>query len=234
MGRSELVPGGFNLSSDDSCGFSGENDLENTDPLLTPLDYYGGLTPTHGLDPASPALDRSLYCPRVDQRGVARPQDGDSDGEPLCDIGAFELEPTVTVLIVGVDIMPRQEPNVIDLQSRRFIRVAVLGSDSFDVSAIDPSTLRFGPKGAAAFQQAGPGLFQKSYPEDVDGDGYDDLIAGFLIQDTGIACGDETATLTGGTYAGVAFQGYDWIETVKCDSPRPTGRVPSFAARRSS
>ena len=230
----DLVQGGFNISSDDSCGFSGDTDLENTDPLLTPLDYYGGLTPTHGLDPASPALDRAPSCSNFDQRGVARPQDGDSDGELLCDIGAFELESAV--LIVGVDIMPRQEPNVIDLQSRRFIRVAVLGSDSFDVSAIDPSTLRFGPKGAAAFQQAGSGPFQKSYPQDINGDGYDDLIAGFLIQDTGIACGDETATLTGGTYAGEEFQGYDWIETVKCvtEGVRPdrvSGHTSSFGAR---
>ena len=42
----------------------------------------------------SPAIDAAdaAACPATDQRGVARPQDGDDDGEALCDIGAFELE----------------------------------------------------------------------------------------------------------------------------------------------
>ena len=32
-------------------------------------------------------------CPAVDQRGVARPIDGNDDGTAVCDMGAFELEP---------------------------------------------------------------------------------------------------------------------------------------------
>jgi hypothetical protein len=33
-----------------------------------------------------------LDCPAVDQRGAARPFDGNYDGTALCDIGAHELD----------------------------------------------------------------------------------------------------------------------------------------------
>ncbi len=78
------------LSSDSSCGF----DLEDTDPLLNPLAYNGGSTFTHLPLPGSPAIDagaESPVCPDVDQRGVARPVDGDGDTNVDCDIGAVEV-----------------------------------------------------------------------------------------------------------------------------------------------
>lgn len=57
-----------------------------TDPLLQPLQYYGGTTLVHALQASSIALNNgnNLTCATTDQRGVARPVDG------TCDIGAFE------------------------------------------------------------------------------------------------------------------------------------------------
>ena len=52
---------------------------------------------------------------------------------------------------------------------------------------------------------------------DINGDGYDDLVAGFLIQGAGIVCGDESAVLTGETFDGMAFEdgstdpAVDWV-----------------------
>ena len=48
---------------------------------------------THALLPGSPAIDSASaeHCLAVDQRGVARPKDGDGDGVAHCDMGAFEL-----------------------------------------------------------------------------------------------------------------------------------------------
>lgn len=62
------------------------------DVMLGPLSENGGPTQTHALLPGSPAIDAALGadCPDVDQRGFARPVDGDGDGVPRCDIGAFE------------------------------------------------------------------------------------------------------------------------------------------------
>ena len=90
---SKVISKGYNLSSDGSCGFIGTGDLENTDPLLGPLQDNGGLTLTHALLAESPAIDAgdNSVCPADDQRGIFRPQDGDGDSEAVCDIGAYEL-----------------------------------------------------------------------------------------------------------------------------------------------
>lgn len=66
------------------------------DPQLLPLSNYGGVTNTVALQPISPAIDagdpnNSLSS---DQRGVARPQDGDLSGTVLPDIGAYERQVT--------------------------------------------------------------------------------------------------------------------------------------------
>lgn len=73
-----------NLIEDNSCGpaLSG-------DPLLAPLDSYGGATQTFALLPGSPAIDAAGDCtpyldPDQDQRSMPRPQIA------ACDIGAFE------------------------------------------------------------------------------------------------------------------------------------------------
>lgn len=105
-----ITDGGHNIDSDGSCGLDPENgSLPNTDPLLGPLQDNGGPTWTHALLPGSPAIDAgdNEQCPETDQRGVPRPQDGDGDGEAVCDIGSFEVEsppvPPISVTIVGAE-----------------------------------------------------------------------------------------------------------------------------------
>jgi CSLREA domain-containing protein len=70
------------------------------DPLLKPLDNYGGPTKTHALQASSPAVDKgnvagclNVYNQPIlfDQRGYLRPVDGGSSN-PRCDIGAFEFK----------------------------------------------------------------------------------------------------------------------------------------------
>jgi hypothetical protein len=54
----------------------------------------GGPTLTYMLIEGSPAVDEAaaVNCEPTDQRGVVRPQDGDGDGEAVCDIGSVERE----------------------------------------------------------------------------------------------------------------------------------------------
>jgi hypothetical protein len=80
---------GHNLDSETTCGLSAAGDQSAVNPLLEPLDDYGGPTQTLALPPGSAAVDAGdpAGCPAADQRGVPRPQGS------ACDIGAFELQP---------------------------------------------------------------------------------------------------------------------------------------------
>ena len=90
-----IYDSGHNISSDDTCGLNpAYGSMPNTDPLLGPLQDNGGPTWTHALLPGSPAIDAGddAQCPSTDQRGMTRPQDGDGDMNPICDIGSYEIE----------------------------------------------------------------------------------------------------------------------------------------------
>ncbi|HMO01709.1 MAG TPA: right-handed parallel beta-helix repeat-containing protein [Oligoflexia bacterium] len=91
-GGATTVSAGNNIINNTSCfGNVALGDLQNTDPQLQALANNGGPTLTHAIFPGSPAIDKfSAGCPANDQRGVARPQDGNGDGSALCDVGAYE------------------------------------------------------------------------------------------------------------------------------------------------
>jgi hypothetical protein len=104
----ELNSEGYNLIQEpDGCTIVGnlDDNLVGVDPQLGALGNYGGPTKTHVLESNSPAIDMGssrdvgtgeTACPLTDQRGVQRPQDGDSDGIARCDIGAFERKGPVS------------------------------------------------------------------------------------------------------------------------------------------
>ena len=80
-------------SAADGCAFGGTS-LTGVNPLLAALGNNGGPTQTMALGAGSPAIDAgsvdTSLCPAADQRGVARPVDGNGDGTAACDAGAFE------------------------------------------------------------------------------------------------------------------------------------------------
>jgi 6-phosphogluconolactonase (cycloisomerase 2 family) len=98
--QGSLVSLGHNLDSATTCNFNQAGDLSSADPKLDVPFFHGGPLPsllTQKLKPGSAALDAgdAAICSAApvnneDQRGVARPKDGDGDGGAVCDIGAFE------------------------------------------------------------------------------------------------------------------------------------------------
>ncbi|MBI4200436.1 MAG: hypothetical protein HY535_08205 [Chloroflexi bacterium] len=117
--------------------------------------------------------------------------------------------PEVTEITVTIDIKPGSFPNSINPRSKGRIPVAILTTDPFDATTVDPTTVLFGPTGT----EAAP---VQSALEDVDGDGDTDMILHFNTQDTGIVCGVTSASLTGETFAGQAIRGSDSINTAGC------------------
>jgi FG-GAP-like repeat len=106
-----------------------------------------------------------------------------------------------------IDIEPGQFSNRLNVHSHALVRVAVLGTDAFDATTIDPGSVRFGRAGAAPLA---------ARLRDVDRDGRLDAIFYFKVHQSGIACGDSSATLVGATREGQRFEGTDSIDVIGC------------------
>lgn len=87
----------YSLSTDATCALAGVGDINGASALLGPLLYNGGATKTHMPQTGSAAIDGILGsdAPSQDQRGAARPADGDGIGGAAYDIGAVEVGPSV-------------------------------------------------------------------------------------------------------------------------------------------
>ncbi len=74
--------------------------IVGVDPRLDALEDNGGPTFTHEPLEGSPVIDAgtNVDCPATDQRGVKRPQDGNSDGNNRCDLGAHEFNRAAPLL----------------------------------------------------------------------------------------------------------------------------------------
>jgi hypothetical protein len=136
---------------------------------------------------------------------------GDSDVATVT-VGVF----FVNAPQVPIDIMPNSDGNNLNLRAGQGagINIAILSIGQFfeAPNLIDPLTLKFGPREG--------NIWGSPQVRDVDGDGDEDLVVKFLIQQSGIPCGDTHAILFGRTFDFQPISGSDAITTFNCPRVR--------------
>jgi len=123
---------------------------------------------------------------------------------------------TITVVQeAAIDIKPGSYPNSINLKKTNgVIPVAILGSATFDVTTIDVTTLSFGPGGAnPAHDLTDPEVYA-DHLQDVNEDGYIDLVSHYVSSESDIVSGDTSACLSGEYGGGLPFTGCDSVRTL--------------------
>ncbi len=116
------------------------------------------------------------------------------------------------LIYVDVDIKPGSYPNSINIKrSTGVIPVAVLGSAEFDVMTIDVATLRFGPNQAVPAHDLAKLSTYLDHLQDVNEDGFMDLVSHYVVGAAGLAHGDLEACLTGATLGGIPIEGCDSV-----------------------
>ena len=118
---------------------------------------------------------------------------------------SFNIE---TAIPVTIDIKPGSEPNCFNNDGHGVIPVAILGSAEFDVTTIDAGSVMLE---GLAVKAVGKSNKLLAHYEDVDGDGYNDLVVQIEDDDLVFEEGDTTGTVTGNLNNGMRIQGSDTI-----------------------
>jgi len=118
------------------------------------------------------------------------------------------------VIEVDIDIKPGSFPNSINPKSMGVVPVAILGSATFDVTDVDVNTLAFGPDGAAPAHDLNDPVTYANHLQDVNDDGFLDLVSHYRQKETGLATGDTEACISGETMGGTPIEGCDSVRVL--------------------
>ena len=165
-------------------------------------------------------MDERIQLARVCLMNMDRHQNESYPGAGDGPIGAMPETGTIFRLIFEpainavVDIKPGNDENSINFgNDKAIIPVAILTTPDFDATEVDPLSVHFGPNLTGLINSAGK-------IEDVNGDGYNDIVLHFLLGDTGIPDTCVLVRLDGRTINGMYFFGSDSIHWVipQCDA----------------
>jgi hypothetical protein len=136
-------------------------------------------------------------------------------GDPIA--GQDSITPVNCEDIVDIDVDPFNASNIVRPNDDYQLTLGILGMNTTDGDALDLDTtqvdvdsLRFGPAEAPNTFSPITGL--------LDGDSNTDLLVGFSMLDSGIACGDTEVEMTGSLYSGQPIEGVDSITTTDCET----------------
>ena len=118
------------------------------------------------------------------------------------------LTAQVILTPVTIDILPGTFPNEINLGSGGTVPVAIFSTDTFDATDVDPLTVTLA---GASVELKKNGKPMASSDEDVNGDGFLDLVVHFGTEALQLSSEDTEATLQGETYGGEYIEGTDSV-----------------------
>ncbi|MGA1842926.1 MAG: hypothetical protein ACMUIU_20105 [bacterium] len=117
----------------------------------------------------------------------------------------------VTTVDVDIDIKPGSYPNSINLGSNGKVPVAILGSADFDATTVDPYSVTLA---GAEVVLKGKAQTPMASVEDVNEDGFDDLVVHVDTEALELSEEDTIAILEGETNDGTPIIGEDTIRVV--------------------
>lgn len=127
--------------------------------------------------------------------------------------GAAPTSGGASIINLDIDIKPGSEDNTINLGSHGVVPVAILSTDEFAATEIDPATVELAGAGVAV---RGKGSKPLAGKEDVNGDGKVDLVVKIETKDLDPnQLQGGSAVLTAETCDGQACQGSDSVTVVK-------------------
>lgn len=128
---------------------------------------------------------------------------------------------------VPIDIRPESPRNVVNLDSKGRLPVAIFSTPTFNATRVRLDTVRFGPGGAKPVagdddrkdedrdkEEREDRRERMEHVEDINGDGLPDLLLFFRIQEIGLTCADKQTTLTGFTLRGERISGSDTVQPI--------------------
>lgn len=127
----------------------------------------------------------------------------------IVDPGVFVDVPQVAIPVT-IDIKPGSPENTVNLGSQGVTKVAILSTEEFDATTVLPATVRLAD---ALVKVKGNGQPLTTI-QDVNNDGFADLVLHMETEGFELTDGDTEATLTGLTFGGEAIEGTDIVRVV--------------------
>lgn len=118
---------------------------------------------------------------------------------------------TKCTLLVEIDIKPGSFPNSINLGSAGVVPVAILSSDIFDATTVNPDTVSLA---GASVKKVGKSSKYLCHEEDVNDDTRLDLVCQVLTEEFLIETGESVAVLEAKTYNDTKILGEDYVRIV--------------------
>ncbi len=113
---------------------------------------------------------------------------------------------------MAIDIKPDDSENIVRASSGRIIAAAIFGSESLNVIAINPRTIRLNGVDVLLVGKSDKSLCRR--PADINKDGYEDLVCDIRTTGFKVGAGEFSIILKAATYNGESLKGDDRIRVV--------------------